>query len=174
MGRRCTVMLTPRKPVKTDETQAENENLERTKTVESAAITIPTGTTPRTIPGLPEEEIKKSYDRQKKKEEKAKKKAMEAEKAQTKSLNSGYPPEVNDYKFDDVFDKTIQKKIDKQIGTPKHYKSFFAELMNSPGGTGTKRGSEAASLSPPPEELARKVKPLKDPKEMKSGLPIKN
>ena len=169
------VTLTPVKPDKTDETQAEGENLEKTKTVENAAVTIPSGTTPKTIPGLPEGEIKKSYDRKKKKEEKAKKKAIEAEKAQTKSLNNGYPPEVNDYKFDDVFDKTIQKKIDMQIGTPKHYKSFFAhELMNSPGGSSTKRGSEAASLSPPPGELERNVKPLKDPKEMKSGLPIKN
>ena len=182
------VKVTPEKPVKTDETQVENENLERSKTVESTATpsdtgnkprTIPTGTRNRNIPGLPEEEIKKSRDKQRRKEEKAKKKAMEAGKAQNKSLNNEFPPlmagvDLNDYKFDDddVFDKTIQQKIDEKIGTPKHFKSIYAELMNSPGGI--KRGSEAAALSPPNLDLAKMFKPLKDPKEMKSGLPVKN
>ena len=169
---RQNVTTTPEKQTKDIEATAEIVEKETTK----VKVPLSTGAKTKTIPGLPEEDIKKSLEKQRRKEEKARRKATKEDKEKSKTI-SLLPDDVlknfdfNGAELDDteVFEDSVEGEPDiaSMIGTPTRYSSIYAKSLNSP--RGEKRGSTAALLSPQDQ-----IKPLKITSlNRKSSLPTK-
>ena len=169
---RQNVTTTPVKQVKDVEPNTEN-------VAKEVKTTIPTGAQPKLIPGLPDEDIKKSLEKQKRKDEKARRKAAKEDKEKAKTLSLLPEDILKTFNFeaesDEVFDNTVEGEtgIASLIGTPKSYSSLYAKILNSPI-RGEKRGSTTATLSPQDKENPKMIRSLKTTSsDRKSSLPTK-